>query len=255
MKRYITALLCLLMGLQGLEAQTLKVMSYNIHIGQNAAGENQLKNIADFIKRSKADLVGIQEVDSVCNRSGNIDQMKFLAEQTGMHYAYVRHFAFDGGSYGLGILSRYPLSDIKNNRISLTSEGKKDTRALVSATVFSGKKQLTFATVHLDYRDANSRVIQSTELVKLFGGGILPVILTGDFNAIPGTKEIINLENIFKDITPQSALTYPAVKPLKKIDYIMVDKRHLAKIVKQVVLSVEYSDHLPVMSVVKIQKD
>ena len=120
MKRYIIVL-CLLIGLQGLDAQTLKVMSYNIHIGKNAAGEDQLKNVADF-------------------------------------------------------------------------------------------------------------------------------------NAEPGTKEIINLENIFKDITPQSALTYPAVKPLKKIDYIMVDKRHLAKIVKQEVLSVDYSDHQPVMSVVKFRR-
>lgn len=244
------------MGLQGLRAQTLKIMSYNIHIGQNAAGIDQLKNIAGFIKKSNADLVGLQEVDSVCNRSGNIDQMKFLAEQTGMHYAYVRHFAFDGGSYGLGMLSRYPLMDIKNDRISLTSEGKKiDTRALLSATIFSGKKQVTFATVHLDYRDANSRVIQSAELVQLFSGSTSPVILTGDFNARPGTKEITNLESVFKDTTPRSALTYPVVNPLNKIDYIMVDKRHLAKVVKQKVFPVNYSDHLPVMATVKLADD
>ena len=70
------------MGFQALKAQTLRVMSYNIHIGENAANEDQLKNIADFIKSSKADIVGLQEVDSVCKRSGKVDQMKFLAENT-----------------------------------------------------------------------------------------------------------------------------------------------------------------------------
>lgn len=246
--------MCLVIGSHGLKAQTLRVMSYNIHIGENAANEDQLKNIADFIKSSKADIVGLQEVDSVCNRSGKVDQMKFLAENTGMHYAYVRHFAFDGGSYGLGILSRFPLSDIKNNRIPLTSEGKADTRALLTANIVSGRKKFTFATVHLDYRDSQSRQVQADELVKLFAGSPNAVILTGDLNARPGTKEVIKLETIFTETGLSSGPTYPAVKPLNKIDYIMVDKDHLARIIKQEVFPVQYSDHLPLMSKVKIRK-
>jgi endonuclease/exonuclease/phosphatase family metal-dependent hydrolase len=60
-------------------AQTLKVMSYNIHIGQDVSNKDQLQQMAKFIKSSGADMVGLQEVDSVCNRSGRIDQMKFPA--------------------------------------------------------------------------------------------------------------------------------------------------------------------------------
>ncbi len=246
--------MCLVIGSHGLKAQTLRVMSYNIHIGENAANEDQLKNIADFIKSSKADIVGLQEVDSVCKRSGKVDQMKFLAENTGMHYAYVRHFAFDGGSYGLGILSRFPLSDIKNNRIPLTSEGKADTRALLTANIVSGRKKFTFATVHLDYRDSKSRQVQAEELVKLFTGDTRPVILTGDFNARPGTSEIRKLESIFTDVSQLSGPTYPAIKPLNKIDFIMVNKGRLAKIKKQKVFTVEYSDHRPVMSIFKLKR-
>lgn len=230
-------------------------MSYNIHIGQNAAGKDQLMNIADFIKLSKADIVGVQEVDSVCNRSGKVDQMKFLAEATGMYFAYARHFAFDGGSYGIGILSKFPLTDVKDHRIILTSSGKSDaaTRALLTAKIFSGTREILFATVHMDYRDSNSRFAQSQDLVRILGSIPSPVILTGDFNAEPGTKELLNLENILTDTGKDTDLSFPAIKPVKKIDYVMVSKNHLKTVSKHVVYPILFSDHLPVMSKLKIR--
>ncbi|SDM03876.1 Metal-dependent hydrolase, endonuclease/exonuclease/phosphatase family [Daejeonella rubra] len=248
MKRIIAVFLIFSAGISQLNSQTLKVMSYNIHVGQNSKNEDKLREIAEFIKASKADIIGLQEVDSVCNRSGKIDQMKFLAEQTGMHYAYARHFAFDGGSYGLGVLSRYPLHTIKNNRISVTIAGKPETRALLSASIFQRGKEISFATVHMDYRDQRSRLKQSEEIVKMFSGNKNPVILTGDFNARPGTKELLALEGFFADVSYLSGPTYPAVKPLNRIDFIMLSKAHLNKVKKQETLAVEYSDHLPVVS-------
>lgn len=256
MKSYFTILL-LLFCFSNLNGQTLKIMTYNIHVGQDAANKDQLKNMADFINSSKADIVGLQEVDSVCNRSGNVDQMKVLAENTGMHYAYTRHFAFDGGSYGIGILSKYPLSDIKDHRIILTSSGKSNaqTRALLTANIVAGKTKIMFATVHMDYRDSNSRLAQSEELVKLFGKQQLPVILTGDFNAEPGTKEILNLQSVFKDTGKDEDLSYPALKPVKKIDFVMVSGSDLAKSKKTIIFPVLLSDHLPVFSTIKLRKN
>lgn len=256
MRFYILILFFAFIASTGLSAQTLKAMSYNIHIGQDASNKDQLQNIADLIKSSKADIVGLQEVDSMCVRSGKVDQMKFLAEQTGMHYAYARHFAFDGGSYGIGILSRYPLSDIKDHRIILTSDGKSDaaTRALLTASIFSGAKKITFATVHMDYRDSNSRVAQSEELVKLLGSMKTPVILTGDFNANPGTKEVLTLETILTDTGIDSDHSFPAVKPTKKIDFIMVSKTNLSKVKKVEVFPETFSDHLAVMSTLRIKR-
>ncbi len=255
MKIFLIVLISLIYTFQT-NAQTLKVMSYNIHIGQDSKNVDQLENLAEFIKSTQADLIGLQEVDSVCNRSGNIDQIKFLAEKTGMYYAYARHFAFDGGSYGIGILSKHPLSNVKDHRIILTSTGTEDaaTRALLTAQVFLEKKKLTFATVHMDYRDSNSRYTQAEELVKLFGEMEQPVILTGDFNARPGTKEVMKLQTIFTDATNDSAITFPATNPLNKIDYIMVSKENLEEIIEQEVYPVLHSDHLPVMSILKFKK-
>ncbi|SKB75937.1 endonuclease/exonuclease/phosphatase family protein [Daejeonella lutea] len=255
MRSYTLILIPFLLALNGSKAQTLQVMSYNIHVGQDAANMDQLKNMARFIKMSKADIVGLQEVDSVCRRSGNVDQMKFLAEATGMYYAYARHFAFDGGSYGIGILSKFPLSDVKDHRIILTSDGKSAaaTRALLTAKIARGKAEILFATVHMDYRDSNSRLAQSGELVKLLGAVKSPVILTGDFNAEPGTAEIIALKSILIDTGKDDDLSFPAVKPVKKIDYVMVSKADLVKAKGTRVYPVVFSDHLPLMSHVKIK--
>lgn len=254
MKRHLIFVFLLIYGLSDLKAQTISVMSYNIHIGQNSADQDKLTEIARYIKASKAEIIGLQEVDSVCNRSGKTDQMKFLAEQTGMYYTYARHFAFDGGSYGLGILSRYPLLDVQDLRVSLSSTGKPDTRSLLKADFKKGKTRYTFATVHMDYRDSGSRQVQSEEIVKKFSGYENPVILTGDFNARPGTKEIIILEGAFADVSKLSGPTYPAVKPLNKIDYIMVTKGKEGKIIMQKSDPVDFSDHIPVLSVFKVQR-
>jgi endonuclease/exonuclease/phosphatase family metal-dependent hydrolase len=228
-------------------------MSYNIHVGQDENGKDQLKEMAAFMKASGADIIGLQEVDSVCNRSGNVDEMKVLSEMTGMYYAYGRHFAFDGGSYGLGILSRYPISHITNDRITVILEGKRETRAMVSATITVGKKALTFTTVHMDYRDHASRVNQSLEMLDILKRKTMPVILTGDFNAEPATPELDNLRGFFTDVSSEG-MTYPVLKPIKKIDYIMVDKAHLSKASAKKVFPVLYSDHLPVMSTVKLRR-
>src|SRR5699024_3001664 len=78
----------------------LSIMSYNSHRGQDAENRDQLEAMADFIIESGAEIVGLQEVDSVCFRSDQVDQPRILAELTGMHYAFVRHFEFEGGAYG-----------------------------------------------------------------------------------------------------------------------------------------------------------
>lgn len=236
------------------QAQKLNVMTFNIHHGANAAEVDKLTEMAAFIKSSGADLVGLQEVDSVCKRSGNVDQMKRLGELTGMHYAFVRHMAYNGGAYGQGILSKYPMNDVKNHRITLIKkDGKNDSRALIAAQVTLPKGQkLIFASVHFAL-DATSRRLQSEETINYLKNGDIPVILTGDLNAEPHQKEITNLENYFVSTDPANLFTFPESKAVKKIDYILVDQKSLVKVMDFKVFEEEKSsDHLPAMATVKL---
>ena len=60
-------------------------MSYNIRIGIGMDQQTNLKRIAEVINKVQPDYVGLQEVDSVCERSGWINQYAELARLTGMY--------------------------------------------------------------------------------------------------------------------------------------------------------------------------
>ncbi|WP_200978001.1 endonuclease/exonuclease/phosphatase family protein [Echinicola sp. 20G] len=232
-----------------LQAQHIKVMSYNIHHGADRNEVLTYREIGRFIKSSGVDIVGLQEVDSICNRSGNSDQMKVLAEITGKKSVFGRHFAFDGGAYGLGILSKYPLEDIRNDRItSIRANGEKASLALLSAKVLlPGGKAVRFATVHFAL-DQATRLVQAKEVIEYLGEDI-PVILTGDLNAEPETKEIGLLNQYFELSQGNDAYTFPEKDPVKKIDYILVSKGKVSKTMKSVVVTGNtLSDHLPIIS-------
>ena len=252
-QRIIIVLLLSFLLQSDLQAQQIRVLSYNIHIGQDAQNKDQLTAMADFMLSSGAALIGLQEVDSVCNRSGKVDQLEKLKQQTGMYGVFSRHFAFDGGAYGLAVLSKYPIDSVHHERISLNSMGKNETRALLVVFVTVNKRPLAFATVHLDYRDAASRKQQAQEMVNQFSSYKMPVILTGDMNAEPRTAAIDLLNSIFQDCTPDQAVTYPVEKPSKKIDYVFVQKNAIKKIRDAAVINQPFSDHLPVMATILLK--
>ena len=60
-------------------------MSYNIRIGIGMDQQTNLKRIAEVINKVQPDYVGLQEVDSVCERSGWINQYAELAGCHALH--------------------------------------------------------------------------------------------------------------------------------------------------------------------------
>lgn len=233
--------------------QSLKIMTYNIHRGQDADNNDRLMEMATFIKESGADIVGLQEVDSVCYRSGQVDQAKVLAEYSGMHYAFVRHFAFQGGAYGQALLSKYLITEVKNNRLPVVTDIPGQTTAFLTARInVSDKKSFLIGVAHLDYRNAESRVKQAGIINDIYTDSDIPGILLGDMNAEPGTREILMLMGKFQDTQPDDFLTFPDDKPVKKIDYIFVDKSEKIEITENKVIDVNFSDHLPVVSEITV---
>lgn len=240
-------------GGAGMEDQeSLSIMSYNIHRGQDADNQDQLKEIARFIKESGAEIVGLQEVDSVCYRSDQVDQAAVLGELTGMHYAFVRHFEFEGGAYGQALLSKYPISNVVNQRLPIVSDPPGETRAFLTADVElpSGNKW-TVGVAHLDYRSADSRVRQAKMAADILMESEHPSILLGDMNAEPGSETISVLRESFRDTQPDDSFTFPDDHPIKKIDFIFIEKTYDFEVLEQKVFPVRYSDHLPVLSVIR----
>lgn len=235
-------------------SQKLRVLSYNIHHGANTMEKNTLDSMGFFIKEMNPDLVGLQEVDSMCERTGKTDQMKRLATITGMHYAFVRHFPYQGGAYGLGILSRYPVKKVERKKLQLLKKGpNSDTVAMLFATIqVSKKKQILFVTAHFSAFDKASRRSQVEQTLKYLSDEHLPIIFTGDLNATSDTEEIQLLQQYLYSIDKQGIYTFPDSHPDKKIDYILISPGALRHLKKIEAIPVHFSDHLPLMTDIAI---
>ena len=236
-----------LFSLYAQSQKKLQIMSYNIHHGADKQERNTLDSMGYFIKQAAPDIVGLQEVDSVCERSGKTDQMKRLSEITGMHYAFVRHFPYQGGAYGVGILSKYPIEKAAPKILKLLKKGPngESVSMLFAIIQITKKKKLLFVTAHFSAFDKATRTSQVNETLNYLSANELPVIFTGDLNATPDTDDIQLLQQHLQTTDIAGVHTFPDDVPVKKIDYVLVSPKALRKVAKVSAPVVHYSDHLP----------
>jgi endonuclease/exonuclease/phosphatase family metal-dependent hydrolase len=200
----------------------LRVMSYNVHVGIGMDKKLDLARIAEVIKRQRADIVGLQEVDRGVERTGRADEVRELARLTGMDYAFAHNLDYQGGQYGVAVLSRFPILAIDHRRYANRRE--RERRGFIRVEVEVGGRRLNFVTTHLDYKFEDGRVFETEQLLKALADVPGPVVVAGDFNEEPnvGAYEMM-LKAGFADAWAQGAahgLTYPADRPTKRIDYV-----------------------------------
>ena len=207
----------------------LNVMSYNIHVGVGMDKKQDLPRIAEVIKRSGADVVGLQEVDRGVRRTGRVDEIAELARLTKMDYAFAHNLDYQGGQYGVAVLSRFPILAIDHRRFANVRE--RERRGFIRVEVEVGGRRLNFVTTHLDYQFADGRLFETRQLLDALRDVRGPLVVSGDFNEEPGGA-VCDLMRAagFADgwardrrsagLSNGDGLTYPADKPKKRIDYI-----------------------------------
>jgi endonuclease/exonuclease/phosphatase family metal-dependent hydrolase len=210
------------LGVAGPPRVRLNVMSYNIHVGVGMDKKQDLSRIAEVIKQSRADIVGLQEVDRGVERTGRVDEIKELARLTGMDYAFAHNLDYQGGQYGVAVLSRFPILSIDHWRYANRRE--RERRGFIRVELEVGGRRVNFVTTHLDYQFEDGRVFEAEQLLKALADVRGPLVVAGDFNQEPhgGAYEMM-LKAGFADAWAQDAaagLTYPADKPTKRIDYV-----------------------------------
>jgi endonuclease/exonuclease/phosphatase family metal-dependent hydrolase len=252
---FILVLLCALTASVRAEPARLRlrVMSYNIHVGIGMDKKLDLARIAEVIRRERADIVGLQEVDRGVERTGRVDEMKELARLTGMDYAFAHNLDYQGGQYGVAVLSRFPILAIDHQRFANRRE--RERRGFIRVEVEVEGRRLNFVTTHLDYQFQDGRVFETGQLLKALEDVRGPLIVAGDFNEEPrvGAYEMM-IKAGFADGWAQetaAGLTYPADKPTKRIDYVFY--RNLGGDVRAnaSVPDTLASDHRPVVVTLK----
>ena len=117
-------------------------------------------------------------------------------------------------------------------------------------------RTVNFVTTHLDYQFENGRLFETEQLLKFLEGTKGPLIVVADLNDTPDGSAYKLMRTIFSDAWIASkangdGFSYPADKPVKRIDHIFYRERVKAK--KAWVVETLASDHVPVVAELEIQ--
>ncbi|WP_085507120.1 endonuclease/exonuclease/phosphatase family protein [Thalassobacillus devorans] len=241
------------------ESVKVKVMSYNIHHAEGVDGELDLGRIAEVIKESKADVIGLQEVDNHWSSRSNFqDQAKQIAERLGMFYVYGANLDIESSEegepnrqYGTAILSSYPILESENHFLSKI--GDTEQRGLLEAKINVKGTHLNVFNTHLALT-TEERILQVEETIDIANETNGPNVIMGDLNALPDSEELQPLYHHYQDAFADQpeAYTYPSADPTKRIDYIFTS--NVLKPSQSVVIDTLASDHLPITTDIHVNR-
>lgn len=228
------------------EDNSLRIMSYNVHNCIGMDNKMDYQRIANVITSVNPDVVALQELDSVTQRNKGIFALKEVANQALMHYTYAPAISFQGGKYGIGILSKEkPL----NFRI-IPLPGKEEQRTFLIAEF----EKYIFCCTHLSLtekdRDTSASIILNS--VKQYAK---PLFLAGDMNTEHDSKTQKILSEKFTILNDYKVNTFPSIKPDSCIDFIYGynngDKYSLLQ--RRVIDEEIASDHRPLFVDVRLK--
>ena len=241
----------------------VKVMSFNIHGGIGTDAIYNLQRIADTIRNSGADVIGLNEVDKNFQASTNYDdQVAWLANELGMYSAFqattVQSAIPANGNkprlFGHAILSRFPI-EVLNARL-YTEHDNHNFGLLETRIVVNGFPILFYAT-HL-ITDSIKQISQRQELKAWMLENYGTKILLGDMNAYPPSGTMQSLKETMVDAFEgeDSAFTFKSTNPDRRIDYILgtsnITFSNSRVIAPPAVSTVNASDHFPIVTNVSV---
>ena len=235
----------------------LRVLTYNIHAGKDAGQQRNLDRVAEIIRGANADIVMLQEIDRNTERSGREDHIAVLAQLTGLHMAFAKSLDYQGGLYGIAVLSRFPLDTAYAVPLEVKPpqerSGTHEPRVALHAIVRASNATLHIVNTHID--PAPEPTYRHQEVVNLMAhiARTVPanatLIFGGDLNARSDTPEIAALSLAFLDSWQRCGdggpgFSFPADKPDRRIDYVWLRS---ATCTSARVLDTQASDHRPLL--------
>lgn len=219
----------------------MRVATYNI----KHAALKGLDAIAAVLQPLDADLIGLQEVDVGVRRSGAVDQPALLGSALGRRTAFGPALAYDGGHYGIALLSRWPIRRVEVHPLPSLVEA----RTLLLAEVDAPGGRVRCGVTHLGL-DPTERMAQARELRRLLAG-LERLLVVGDFNASHSEPALAMLTPPLRNsavlLGAAPLRSYPSDAPAIGIDHILVgldlpEPRRIRAV------PADASDHLPVVA-------
>ncbi len=281
------------------EGDTLKIMTYNIGYlsgmtNNMAVGRNEelfktnLDRSIDLLSTHQPDIIGFQEIDFGSKRSYYHNQLDSIGinlnypnssvavnwDKSYVPFPYwpIKHH-FGKMLSGQAVLSKMQI--VSNEFVVLQKPINAPfyynqfylERLIQISKILVKGNTVILMNVHLEAFDLETRQLHAAHLLSVFEeyAKEFPVLLIGDFNAIPSfvtssgeteTTMSIFIDHPLLDMAiseeqyrqeEEQYFTFDSVEPTKKIDYIFFTKNSIEKIASGVAReAADISDHLPV---------
>lgn len=244
---------------------TARVLVYNIHAGKDAERKGNLERVADVIRNSHADIVLLQEVDNRTARSGAVDQLARLRDLTGFEGHFGKTIDYDGGEYGIAVLSRWPIEAATLTRLPIeaadsAARAAYEERGALVARIRTPSGRIRVVNTHLDAtRSDSNRIQQARGLVAIANAqrdsGL--TLLGGDLNSPPESATLTLLHeagwrDLFGGCGTGQPFSFPARAPERRIDYLLASEDALCRSAS--VIDTRASDHRPVLFEIDIRR-
>ena len=265
-------------SLPALEGPALRVMTFNLSNMQDV----RRSSLSFFKKKLNLDVLFLQEVWGDAEHG---DRPRFMDAMQELPYTAWHHSADIGSGTGLGILSRYPLRDVRTIPLpSVPFRGAVCSETvLLTAKLSVEKETIRVGTVHLcppavPWLDNKLRPVgislgslwrwprrvryfayarrSQLAMLRLFAdGGEEPVILAGGFNATPYSLGLFrvgrSLKNAFRERGSGFGFTYFMGLFGVSIDHILFSEGFRAR-AAEVISEPVLSDHRPMEALLEI---
>lgn len=203
---------------------TIRVMTYNIFHGETTRGDIDMDLYGQIIENENPDLVALQEVDKGTTRSGGIDQTAELSERTGLSGYFAKARNFQGGEYGVAILSKLPVDEFKV--VPAYKVGTYGTAYAYAKIKLDDDTYIYFNSSHFS-TNLEERVVHVQESVDYYRTVLerQPLIIAGDLNAQLPDPEMQALQDDFVESDTDRLNTFSTRSGMRsKIDFIMYPK-------------------------------
>ncbi len=219
----------------------VRIVSWNM----GAMRRSSFAAVRDTLLEIDADVVVLQEVDVGVRRTDELHQARQLAAELEQDYAFAAALEWDGGHFGMAVLSHLPFRDAR--RLSLDSRGGIEPRIAFDVEMCVGSRRLRLVDVHADYvEEANLRNLTglATVLGPLAG---TPTLVLGDFNAQPSSDGVRALIEGTQTIDVFALRDPGPTRGSRRIDYVLASPEIDAVIGEARLWPSDASDHLPLV--------
>ncbi|MHA1567384.1 MAG: endonuclease/exonuclease/phosphatase family protein [Alphaproteobacteria bacterium] len=239
---------------------TIRLMTYNVHSCIGMDGTLSPERIARVIARAKPNIVALQELDVGRARTMSVDQAHRIASCLEMDVHFHPTMHVEEGEYGNAILSNLPMRLVKAEALPGVILGKTpvEPRGAIWVAIEVDNIELQLFNTHLGLLPNERR----RQAAALLGPDWLshpdcvgPVVLCGDFNALPRSAVCRRLGERLRDAQDQleghrPKGTFFGRYAGARIDHIFVDPRSAVVniVVPNTTLDRVASDHLPLVA-------